>query len=155
MRRVTTKTQRHKEKFMQDLITAQSGSHNPAKCQFFADFHAHARACPRARAQGAAERGTGPCGECLDSSNAAISVHKIWRARPYLYRAIRARRMDFISKFLRRGSASIIEMNSRVSASRSLRALEMLQLPCCECVIDIASEDHRFSRGQGRDSRLV
>ena len=81
---------------------------------FFADFHtlpraraaapAHTRAYAsvparlRAPPQGAAVRVPGPCGECLDSSNAAISVHKIWRARPYLYRAIRARRMDSMGR---------------------------------------------------------
>jgi len=58
--------------------------------------HAHTRAGEGMRAppQGASGRVPEPCGECLDSSNAAIPVHKIWRARPYLYRAIRARRMD-------------------------------------------------------------
>jgi len=81
---------------------------------FFADFHtlararaaapAHTRAYAsvpvrlRAPPQGAARRGLRPCAECLDSSKAAITVHKIWRARPYLYRAIRARRMDSMGR---------------------------------------------------------
>ena len=38
------------------------------------------------------------CRESLDSSNAITLLHKIWRARPYLYRAIRARRMDSMGR---------------------------------------------------------
>ena len=59
--------------------------------------HARTRACLRAcgRLRREQPTGTGHCGECLDSIKAAIPVHKIWRARPELYRAIRARRMDF------------------------------------------------------------
>ena len=82
--------------------------------------HARTRACLRAcgRLRREQPTGTGHCGECLDSIKAAIPVHKIWRARPYLYRAIRARRMDSMGR--RTSHFSRIEVMTKTPEMREM-----------------------------------